>query len=96
MNMTIDKLYAYAKGIVSIEEKKTMRKYLLSHPEKLELVAKLMDDDNISGIDRNKSVSCLKKLSANSFQNIGKNPPDFYKLDSGFDKRLSDLLDELK
>ena len=95
MNMTIDKLFAYAKGIVSSEEKLTMRKYLLSHPEKLELVAKLMDDD-VCVMDRNKSISSLKKNCANSFQKIGNNSLDSFKPDNGFDKRLGDLLDELK
>lgn len=100
MEITYELLGAFAEGKVTEEEKEAVRKYLVEHPNELETVAIMMDEDY--------DLTDEKKEQANSWMMA---PPTTdadpvnaaftpFALDDAtepktFDQRLDELLDEV-
>lgn len=111
MEITNQLLAAYAEGNVSNEERSAVRQYLTEHPDQLETVMMMMDEDYELEADIEDDVDNLAQSNTkDSFSNICYSAAAFAprvmpmksiikgppKLEkSNFNKRLDDLLDDI-
>lgn len=111
MEITNQLLAAYAEGNVSNEERSAVRQYLTEHPDQLETVMMMMDEDYELEADSEDDVGDLAQSKMkDSFSDICYSAAAFAprvmpmksiikgspKLEkSNFRKRLDDLLDDI-
>lgn len=111
MEITNQLLAAYAEGNVSKEERSAVRQYLTEHPDQLETVMMMMDEEYELEVDDEDDVGNLAQSNTkDSFSNICYSAAAFAprvmsmksiiksppKIEkSNFKKRLDDLLDDI-
>lgn len=111
MEITNQLLAAYAEGNVSNEERNALRQYLTEHPDQLETVMMMMDEDYELEADSEDDVGDLAQSKMkDSFSDICYSAAAFAprvmpmksiikgspKLEkNNFKKRLDDLLDDI-
>ena len=107
MEISSELLAAYAKGKVTEPERTTVRRYLTEHPEELESVIIMMDDDydlNLQKVSQPESPKL--SMAKGSVEGLcccaAPEPLSDNLIESpghadmgGFSKRLGDLLDEI-
>lgn len=86
MEISNELLAAYAKGNVSRSERDNVRQYLTQHPEEMETVLMMMDDDY--DLDLHKEAEPQGAMSA-----CRETP---FSAKKSFQQRLGDLLDEIE
>ena len=111
MEITIELLAAYAAGNVSESERNAVRQYLTEHPDEMETVMMMMDEDyDLNAADETDIEESVLSESEDSYSDICYSAAAFAprvvpmksvadsngKADNkSFSKRLDELLDEI-
>jgi len=111
MEITNELLAAYAEGNVTPEERKAVREYLTEHPSQLESVMMMMDEDyGMEAKQHSKDISFMgltpprvKQTRCNTAALVDVASESYFGLerhvnssvDSSFQERMDDLLDEI-